>query len=81
MVYKVLESGFYWSSLFKDRYLFCKSCDRCQRVGNIFHTDQMPQTLIFFVQIFDVWGIDFMGSFLMSFGFLYIIVTVDYVFK
>ena len=25
---KVLASSFYWPSLFKDAYLFCKSCDR-----------------------------------------------------
>ena len=36
---KVLESGFYWPTLFKDAYLFCKSCDKCQRVGNIFRRD------------------------------------------
>nr|XP_027086604.1 uncharacterized protein LOC113708340 [Coffea arabica] len=29
--HKVLENGFYWPSLFKDAYVFCKSCDRCQR--------------------------------------------------
>ncbi|CAN6562609.1 unnamed protein product [Malus baccata var. baccata] len=28
---KVLESGFYWPSLFKDVYEFCATCDRCQR--------------------------------------------------
>jgi hypothetical protein len=33
------------------------------------------------VEIFDVWGIDFMGPFLNSFGFLYILVVVDYVSK
>ncbi|KAM1362954.1 hypothetical protein ACFX2H_027715 [Malus domestica] len=27
---KVLESGFYWPSLFKDAYEFCATCDRCQ---------------------------------------------------
>lgn len=26
---KVLECGFYWSSLFQDSYSFCKSCDHC----------------------------------------------------
>ncbi|XP_050156648.1 uncharacterized protein LOC126630561 isoform X2 [Malus sylvestris] len=30
---KVLESGFYWPSLFKDAYEFCATCDRCQRTG------------------------------------------------
>ncbi|CAN6691797.1 unnamed protein product [Malus baccata var. baccata] len=30
---KVLESGFYWHSLFKDAYEFCATCDRCQQTG------------------------------------------------
>ncbi|XP_071921880.1 uncharacterized protein [Coffea arabica] len=79
--HKVLESGFYWPSLFKDAYVFCKSCDRCQRVGNIARRDQMPQVPLIFVEIFDVWGIDFMGPFPTSFGFLYILLAVDYVSK
>ena len=33
------------------------------------------------VEIFDVWGIDFMGPFIPSFGNLYILVAVDYVSK
>jgi transposase InsO family protein len=41
----------------------------------------MPLDPILIVEIFDVWGIDFMGPFLNSFGFLYILVAVDYVSK
>ena len=26
---KVLQSGFYWPSLFKDANLYAKSCDKC----------------------------------------------------
>ena len=33
------------------------------------------------MQIFDVWGIDFMGPFLTSYGNLYILLAVDYVSK
>ena len=33
------------------------------------------------VKIFDVWGIDFMGPFPLSFGNLYILVAVDYASK
>ena len=33
------------------------------------------------VEIFDVWGVDFMGPFLSSFGNQYILVAVDYVSK
>jgi hypothetical protein len=41
----------------------------------------MPLNPILIVEIFDVWGIDLMGSFLNSFGYLYILVAVDYVSK
>ncbi|CAN6575411.1 unnamed protein product [Malus baccata var. baccata] len=78
---KVLESGFYWPSLFKDAFEFCATCDRCQRTGNLGPRNQMPQTLILVVEIFDVWGIDFMGPFPSSHGFLYILLAVDYVSK
>lgn len=41
----------------------------------------MPQTPILFVELFDVWGIDFMGPFPSSYGQLYILLAVDYVSK
>jgi hypothetical protein len=78
---KILESGFYWPSLFKDAYVFCATCDRCQRTGNLGPRNQMPQTPILVVEIFDVWGIDFMGPFPSSNEFLYILLAVDYVSK
>jgi transposase InsO family protein len=41
----------------------------------------MPLNPTLIVDIFHVWGIDFMGPFLNSFGYLYILVVVDYVSK
>ncbi|XP_019057746.1 PREDICTED: uncharacterized protein LOC109116554 [Tarenaya hassleriana] len=41
----------------------------------------MPQRYILEVEPFDVWGIDFMGPFLSSYGNQYIRVAVDYVTK
>ncbi|KAM1714322.1 hypothetical protein ACFX12_024946 [Malus domestica] len=41
----------------------------------------MPQNVILPVEIFDVWGIDFMGPFPSLHGFLYILLVVDYVSK
>ncbi|KAM1996770.1 hypothetical protein ACFX15_029683 [Malus domestica] len=76
---KVLECGFYWPMLFKDARTYCLTCDRCQRMGNIGTKDQMPQRS--FVEIFDVWGIDFMGPFPPSYGFTYILLAIDYVSK
>ncbi|CAN6707366.1 unnamed protein product [Malus baccata var. baccata] len=78
---KVLQCGFYWPSIFKDAKTFCLTCDKCQRIGGISAKDQMPQVSILNVEIFDVWGIDFMGPFPSSYGFTYILLAVDYVSK
>ncbi|KAL2228571.1 UNVERIFIED_CONTAM: Retrovirus-related Pol polyprotein from transposon 17.6 [Sesamum indicum] len=78
---QVLECGLFWPNLFKDFYLFCKSCKNCQMTGNLGPRDQMPLTSILVCEIFDVWGIDFMGPFPSSFGKSYIILGVDYVSK
>nr|KYP77072.1 Retrovirus-related Pol polyprotein from transposon 17.6 [Cajanus cajan] len=32
---KVLQFGFYWPTLFKDAYEYCKTCDKCQRTGTV----------------------------------------------
>ncbi|KAL4388732.1 hypothetical protein GQ457_09G016560 [Hibiscus cannabinus] len=76
---KILQSGFYWPTLFKDIHAFVKACDRCQRMGNISRRNEMPLQNILEVELFDVWGIDFMGPFPSSHGDLYILLAVDYV--
>ncbi|CAM8908355.1 unnamed protein product [Rhodiola kirilowii] len=78
---KILDSGFFWPSVFRDSYEHCKRCDRCQRVGNISARNEMPQVPILVNDVFDIWGIDFMGPFPISCGFAYILVAVDYVSK
>jgi hypothetical protein len=78
---KVLQSGFYWPTLFKDAHTLVSKCDRCQRTGNISRRNEMPLTSLLEVEIFDVWGIDFMGPFPSSFSNQYILVAVDYVSK
>ena len=67
--------------LSKDAYEFVKYCDMCQRTRNISQKHEMPLTNILEVELFDVWGIDFMGPFSPSFGDLYILIVVDYVSK
>ncbi|CAN6552424.1 unnamed protein product [Malus baccata var. baccata] len=78
---KILQSGLFWPSLFKDANNWCKSCDRCQRVGNQSKRNEMPQHGILVVELFDVWGIHFMGPFPSSHGNQYILVAVEYVSK
>ena len=58
-----------------------KHYDACQRMGNFSRRNEMPLQGILVVQIFYVWGIDFMGPFQSSFGNMYILLTVDYVSK
>ncbi|GKC69019.1 reverse transcriptase domain-containing protein [Tanacetum coccineum] len=58
-----------------------KNCDSCQRQGKISQRDEMPQNSIQVCEIFDVWGIDFMGPFPSSRGNKYILVAVDYLSK
>ncbi|GJW69913.1 reverse transcriptase domain-containing protein, partial [Tanacetum coccineum] len=56
-------------------------CDACQRQGKISQHDEMPQNAIQVCEIFDIWGINFMGPFLSSRGNKYILVAVDYLSK
>ena len=51
---KVLQSGFYWPTLFKDAHSFVKTCDICQRTGNISRKNEMPLNSILEVELFDV---------------------------
>ncbi|XP_070049388.1 uncharacterized mitochondrial protein AtMg00750-like [Nicotiana tomentosiformis] len=78
---KVLEVGFFWPTLFKDTRNYVATCDKCQRIGNISKRGEMPLNSIFVCEIFDVWGIDFMGLFPPSNGYEYILVVVNYVSK
>ena len=64
---KILQSGLYWPTIFKDSYLFCKTCNHCHMLGSLTKRSQMPLTPIITIKIFDCWGIDFMGPFPPSF--------------
>nr|GEY03092.1 reverse transcriptase domain-containing protein [Tanacetum cinerariifolium] len=78
---KVFDSDFYWPSIHKDAFELVKHCDSCQRQGKISQRDEMPQNFIQICEIFDVWGIDFMGPFPSSKGNKYILVAVNYLSK
>ncbi|GJW75268.1 reverse transcriptase domain-containing protein [Tanacetum coccineum] len=78
---KVFDAGFFWPTIYRDAHSMIKSCDTCQRQGKISQRDEMPQNAIQVCEIFDVWGIDFMGPFPSSHGNKYILVAVDYLSK
>ncbi|GJS46803.1 reverse transcriptase domain-containing protein [Tanacetum coccineum] len=78
---KVFDSGFYWPTIYRDAHDLVTRCDTCQRQGKISQRDEMPQNSIQVCEIFDVWGINFMGPFPSSRGNKYILVAVDYLSK
>ncbi|GJV06707.1 reverse transcriptase domain-containing protein [Tanacetum coccineum] len=65
-----------WDLAFK---IMCDASDYA--VGKISQKDERPQNAIQVCEIFDVWGIDFMGPFSSSRGNKYILVAVDYLSK
>nr|GEZ38450.1 reverse transcriptase domain-containing protein [Tanacetum cinerariifolium] len=75
---KVFDVGFFWPTIYRDAHDLVKSCDICQRQGKISQRDEMPQNVIHVCEIFDVWGIDFMGPFPSLRGNRYMLVVVDY---
>ncbi|GJY83431.1 reverse transcriptase domain-containing protein [Tanacetum coccineum] len=78
---KVFDSGFFWPTIYRDAHDLVTRCDACQRRGKISQCDEMPQNAIQVCEIFDVWGIDFMGPFPSSRGNKYILVAIDYLSK
>ncbi|GJR51402.1 reverse transcriptase domain-containing protein [Tanacetum coccineum] len=58
-----------------------KVFDAVPKTSKISHREEMPQNAIQVCEIFDIWGIDFMGPFPSSKGNKYILVAVDYLSK
>ena len=60
---KVLDYNFYWPTIFKDAWRICSTCEPYQRAGDSpSWRQQMPQQPMLLCEVFDVWGIDFMGE-------------------
>jgi hypothetical protein len=78
---KIWQSGFFWPTMYEDTKEYIRRCWRCQKHGGITARDAMPLTYNLQIEIFDVWGIDFMGPFPKSVDCEYILVAVDYVSK
>nr|GEY41204.1 retrovirus-related Pol polyprotein [Tanacetum cinerariifolium] len=78
---KVFDAGFFWPTIYQDAHNLVKSCDSYQRQGKISQRDEMPQNAIQVCEIFDVWGIDFIGPFPSSRGNKYSLVAVEYLSK
>jgi hypothetical protein len=79
--YPVWASRFYWPEMHEDAKRFVATCPKSQRSGNISQRNAMPLNYNLQIDLFDVWGIDFMGPFMNLNGYEHILITVDYVSK
>jgi hypothetical protein len=67
--------------MYEDTKDFIQRCHNCQKHGGISACNAMPLTYNLQVELFDVWGINYMGPFPKSLNCEYILVTRDYVSK
>jgi transposase InsO family protein len=80
--YKILQSGYYWPTIFKDAKKYVASCDDCQRMGKPTTVDEMPLQAQVVIEPFEKWALDFVGPINpMSHRKKYILVCTDYVTK
>jgi transposase InsO family protein len=80
--YKILQSGYYWPTIFRDAKKYVASCDDCQRMGKPTASDEMPLQAQVVIEPFEKWDLDFVGPINpMSRRRRYILVCTDYVTK
>jgi transposase InsO family protein len=78
---KVWSNGFYWPEMHEDTKRYVASCPKCQRTGNISQRNSMRLRYNLQIDLFDVWGMDFMGPFKNSHGYEHLLVMIDYISK
>jgi hypothetical protein len=67
--------------MYEDTKDFIRRYQNCQKHGRISARNAMPLTYNLQVELFHVWGIDYMGPFPKSHNSEYILLTVVYVSK
>lgn len=80
---KVLLAGLWWPTLHNDAREWVTSCDTCQRVGRPLKRDFMPLNPSNAQELFERWGLDFIGPLKPSRARRceYIVVATDYLTK
>jgi hypothetical protein len=82
IAYKILQSGYYWPTIFKYEKKYVASCDDCQRMGKPTTADEMPLQAQVVIETFEKWALYFVEPINpMSHRKKYILVCTDYVTK
>ncbi|CAM8923641.1 unnamed protein product [Rhodiola kirilowii] len=80
-LYKLCSDGIYRTCVPKEDFKEIIACCHSSSYGGHARREEMPKKGILEVEIFDVWGVDFMGPLPSSQGNAFILVAVDYVSK
>jgi len=59
--HKVLQTGYYWPTIFKDAKKFIQACDSFQRAGCPSQSDEIPLNSQLVIEPFEQWALDFVG--------------------
>jgi hypothetical protein len=59
--FKIIRKGYYWSSIFRDSYVFLRSCDKCQKFAGKERLSALPLQHVLPNFPFSKWGLDFIG--------------------
>ncbi|XP_073137054.1 uncharacterized protein [Henckelia pumila] len=79
LVRRVLLSGYWWPTMQADASKISRSCEGCQRFGNIQHSPASNLNPIWASCPFDQWGLDIVGPFpLARAQKKFLLVAVDY---
>ena len=82
-VRKVLDTGYWWPTLFKDTYDYYQTCHECQKIGGLLELVSTKLITTLPVEPFMKWGLDFFGLVKKTrhTGKRYILVATDYATK
>ena len=83
IVRKVLDGGYWWSTLYKDTYDYCETCYECQKTGGLPKSVSTKLITTLSAEPFMKWGLDFVGPVKNTrhTGKRYILVATDYAIK
>ena len=82
-VRKVLDSGYWWPTLYKDTYKYRQTCHECQKIGGLPKSVSTKLITTLPTESFMKWGLDFVGPVKKTWhtGKRYILVATDYATK
>jgi hypothetical protein len=78
--FKIIRKGYYWPSIFRDSYVFSRSCDKCQKFAGKERLSTMMLQLVLLDFPFSKWGFDFIGPINPPSlaGQVFILTAIDY---